>query len=84
MAERLDNLVKNVRVVLGERKRLERVEKKVVGALNKALGKIGYKVVAAKGAAPAKRRRRRAKRVTGAGRPRRKRTAARRRARAKK
>ena len=91
--KKLENLVKSVGAVLGERKRLERVEKGLVTTLNKALGKIGYKVVSAKGAAPATRRRRRARpakvtrrprRRTGAGPGRPRAGARRRRARAKK
>ncbi len=90
---RLEDMVKSVGAVLGERKRLERVEKKLVTTLNKALAKIGYKVAPAKAVAKGVRRRRRAKRATGAARRRgakgtvrgrRKAGATRRRARAKK
>ncbi len=63
---RLEDMVKSVGAVLGERKRLERVEKKLVTTLNKALAKIGYKVAPAKAVAKGGRRRRRAKRATGA------------------
>jgi len=89
---RLEDMVKSVGAVLGERKRLERVEKKLVRTLNKALSKIGYKVIPAKAVAKGGRRRR-AKRATGVARRRRatvvsrrrrKGGAARRRARAKK
>lgn len=48
MAKKLENLAKHVRAVLGERKRLQQVEKKLVSTLNKALGTIGYKVVSGK------------------------------------
>lgn len=90
--QRLEDMVKSVTAVLGERKRLERVEKKLVATLNRALAKIGYKVVPARATAP-KGRRRRAKRATrtarrrraiGTARRRRKAGGARRRARAKK
>ncbi len=90
---RLEDMVKSVGAVLGERKRLERVEKKLVTTLNKALAKIGYKVAPAKAVAKGGRPRRRARRATGAarrrgakgtGRGRRKAGATRRRARAKK
>ncbi len=90
---RLEDMVKSVGAVLGERKRLERVEKKLVRTLNKALSKIGYKVAPAKAVAKGGRRRRRAKRATGTTRRRgakgtvrgrRKAGATRRRARAKK
>ena len=92
MAQRLEDMLKSVRGVLGERKRLERMEKKLVSTLNKALAKIGYKVAPARAVAK-KGRRRRARRATGTARrrrrvtatPRRRKTAAaRRRARAKK
>lgn len=42
MVEKLVDLVKGVGAVLGERKRLEQVEKKFIKALNRALGRIGY------------------------------------------
>jgi len=77
--QRLEDMVKSVGAVLGERKRLERVEKKLVTTLNKALAKIGYKVIPAKAVAKGGRRRRRAKRATGAARRGRKTGAARRR-----
>lgn len=100
MAQRLEEMLKSVRGVLGERKRLARMEKKLVSTLNKALARIGYKVAPAKATAK-KGRRRRARRATGTARrsrrvtatPRRRKTAAgrrrktggaRRRARAKK
>lgn len=91
--QRLEDMVKSVGAVLGERKRLERVEKKLVSTLNKALAKIGYKVIPAKAVAKKGRRRRRGRRatgtarrrrVTGTARGRRKAGAARRRGRAKK
>lgn len=81
MAERLEKLIKSVKVILGERKRLARVERKVMAALNSALGKIGYIVVPAKRAAP--RRRRRGGRKAGRARPRRQMRGRRLRARAK-
>ena len=67
MAERLGEMMKGVEAVLGERKKLEKVEKKIIRSLNRVLGKLGYQVVAAKGM---RRRRRRARRRGGAARPR--------------
>jgi len=61
VAEKLGELVKGVEAVLGERKKLERAEKKIIRSLNKVLGKLGYQVVAAKGMR--RRRRRRARRT---------------------
>ena len=58
MPERLEKLIKSVKVILGERKRLARVERKVMAALNSALAKIGYIVVPVKRTVPARRRRR--------------------------
>ena len=95
MPKQLERMAKHLGVVLGERKRLEKVEKKLVTTLNRALGTIGYRVVSVKGVAPVTRRRRRAQPATAvrrrrarrakpAGRPRRRTTARRRRARAKK
>ncbi|MEE9124882.1 MAG: hypothetical protein V3U14_10395 [candidate division NC10 bacterium] len=78
MAKKLENLAKHVRAVLGERKRLEQIEKKLVSTLNKALGTIGYKVVSGKAPATGTPKRRRARRAKPAARPRR-RTGARRR-----
>ncbi|MFQ5960783.1 MAG: hypothetical protein ACE5MG_05260 [Candidatus Methylomirabilales bacterium] len=80
MPKKLERMAKHLGVVLGERKKLERVERKLVGTLNTALRKIGYSVVPAKAAKPGTRRRRRTRRAKPAGRPRR-RTAPRRRAR---
>jgi hypothetical protein len=71
VAARLESLVKSVGVVLGERKRLARIEKRLVKALNNALGKMGYKVIHANAAAPGRRRRRRVRRRTRPARPRR-------------
>lgn len=68
MAEKLRELVKGVETVLGERKKLEKAEKKIIRSLNKILGKLGYQVVAAKGMG--RRRRRRASRKVRAARPR--------------
>jgi len=62
MAKRLVDLVRSVDTVLGERKRLAKQEKRLVGALNRALGKMGYAVVAAKGGGQRRRRRRRGRR----------------------
>lgn len=67
MAQRLEDLIKGVGSVLGERKKLEQVEKRLVKTLNKVLNKIGYKVVGAKAAGG---RRGRPARKVGAGRPR--------------
>ena len=73
MAEKLSELVRAVERILPERRRLAQAERKVVNALNRALGRIGYKVVAKteperqrmrqarKKVAARKRRRRRAK-----------------------
>lgn len=60
MAERLGELAKGVEAVLGERKKLEKTEKKLIRSLSRVLGKLGYQVVAAKGRG--RRRRRRARR----------------------
>ncbi len=46
MAEKLSELVRAVERILPERRRLAQAERKVVKALNRALGRIGYKVVA--------------------------------------
>ena len=46
MAKRLDDLGKALQGVLGGRKKLVQAERKVVRALNRALDRIGYKVVA--------------------------------------
>jgi hypothetical protein len=74
VAERLENLVKRVGVVIGERRRLALAEKRLITALNRALRRMGYQVVAAEGRAPRRRRRiagrRRARRRTGARRTR--------------
>ena len=58
MAKRLVELVRSVDTVLDERKRLAQREKRLVRALNRALGKLGYAVVAAKGGGGRRRRRR--------------------------
>jgi hypothetical protein len=65
MAKRLVDLVRSVDTVLGERKRLAKQEKRLVGALNRALGKMGYAVVPAKGGGQRRRRRRRRGRRPG-------------------
>lgn len=62
MAKRLVDLVRSMDTVLGERKRLIKQEKRLVGALNRALGKMGYAVVPAKGGGQRRRRRRRGRR----------------------
>ncbi len=46
MARRVADLGKAIEGVLGGRTKLAQAERKVVGALNRALGRIGYKVVA--------------------------------------
>ncbi len=46
MAGRLGDLGKAVGGLVGGRKKLVQAERKVVRALNRALGRIGYKVVA--------------------------------------
>ncbi|MGH7408852.1 MAG: hypothetical protein ACREKF_12705 [Candidatus Methylomirabilales bacterium] len=58
MAKRLVELVRSVDTVLDERKRLAQREKRLVRALNRALGKLGYAVIAAKGGGGRRRRRR--------------------------
>ncbi|MFQ5804268.1 MAG: hypothetical protein ACE5JQ_15365 [Candidatus Methylomirabilales bacterium] len=68
MAVRLGEMVKGIEGVLGERKKLAQAEKKLVGFLNKALGRMGYQVVPARSVGRGKRRRRRARRKGGAGR----------------
>ncbi len=45
MAKRVAELGKAIEGVLGGRKKLVQAERKVVRALNRALGRIGYKVV---------------------------------------
>ena len=62
MAKRLVELVRSVDTVLDDRKRLAQREKRLVRALNRALGKMGYAVVAAKGGGVRRRRRRRGRR----------------------
>ncbi len=46
MARRVADLGKALEGVLGGRKKLVQAERNVVKALNRALGRIGYKVVA--------------------------------------
>ncbi len=46
MAKRVADLGKAVGGLVGGRKKLAQAERKVVRALNRALGRIGYKVVA--------------------------------------
>ncbi len=46
MAKRVADLGKAIEGVLGGREKLAQAERKVVKALNRALGRIGYKVVA--------------------------------------
>ncbi len=62
MAKRLAVLIRSVDTVLGERRRLAQQEKRLVGALNRALAKMGYAVVAAKVGGGRRRRRRRGSR----------------------
>jgi hypothetical protein len=62
MAKRLVDLIRSVDTVLDERRRLAQQEKRLVGALNRALAKMGYAVVAAKGGGGRRRRRRRGRR----------------------
>lgn len=57
MAKRLVDLVRSVDTVLEERKRLTKREGLLVRALNRALGRMGYAIVAAKGGGPRRRRR---------------------------
>ncbi len=47
MAKRLVDLMRSVDTVLEERKRLVQREEQLVRALNRALGKMGYAIVAA-------------------------------------
>ncbi len=46
MAKRVADLGKAIEGVLGGREKLAQAERNVVKALNRALGRIGYKVVA--------------------------------------
>lgn len=62
MAKRLADLMRSVDTVLEERKRLVQRERQLVTALNRALGKMGYAVVAARGGGPRRRRRGRRRR----------------------
>ncbi len=59
MARRVADLGKAIEGVLGGRTKLAQAERKVVRALNRALGRIGYKVVAKTG--PERERMRRAR-----------------------
>ena len=59
MAKRVAELGKAIEGVLGGRKKLAQAERKVVRALNRALGRIGYKVVSKTG--PERERMRRAR-----------------------
>jgi len=63
MAKRLVDLIRSVDTVLDERRRLAQREKRLVRALNRALAKMGYAVVAAKGGGGRRRRRRRGRRA---------------------
>lgn len=65
MAKRLVDLMRSVDTVLDERKRLAQREKQLVRALNRALRKMGYAVVAGKGEGGRRRRRRRGRRRVG-------------------
>lgn len=58
MAKRLVDIMRSVDIVLQERKRLAQREEQLVRALNRALGKMGYTIVAAKEGGPRRRRRR--------------------------
>ncbi len=71
MAKRVADLGKAVEGVLGGRKKLVQAERKVVRALNRALGRIGYKVVAKTG--PERQRMRRARKKPVTRKPRRRR-----------
>ncbi len=62
MAKRLVDLFRSVDTVLDERRRLAQRERRLVVALNRALAKMGYAVVAAKGGGGRRRRRRRGRR----------------------
>ncbi len=64
MAGRLGDLGKAVGGLVGGRKKLVQAERKVVKALNRALGRIGYKVVAKTEPERQRRRRPRRKAVT--------------------
>ncbi len=55
MAKRLMDLMRSVDTVLDDRRRLARRERQLVQALNRALEKMGYGVVAAKGGGPRRR-----------------------------
>ncbi len=64
MAQKLTELVRALGGILTERKKLERAKQKTIGALNRALGRIGYKVVAKTEPGRQRRRRPRKKPVT--------------------
>ncbi len=72
MAKRLDDLGKALQGVLGGRKKLVQAERKVVRALNRALDRIGYKVVAK--TEPERQRMRRAKKKVATRKRRRRKT----------
>ena len=59
MARRVADLGKAVERLIGGRKKLTQAERKVVKALNRALARIGYKVVAKTG--PERERKRQAR-----------------------
>lgn len=59
MPKRVADLGKAVEGLIGGRQKLVQTERKVVKALNRALGRIGYKVVAKTG--PERERRRQAR-----------------------
>jgi hypothetical protein len=69
MAKRVADLGKAVEGLVGGRKKLVQTERKVVKALNRALGRIGYKVVAK--TEPERERKRRARKKVAARRKRR-------------
>jgi hypothetical protein len=64
MAKRVADLGKAVEGLIGGRKRLAQAERTVVKTLNRALGRIGYKVVAK--AEPERERRRQARKKVAA------------------
>ncbi len=69
MAKRVADLGKAVEGLVGGRKKLVQAERRVVKALNRALGRIGYKVVAK--SEPERERKRRARKKVAARRKRR-------------
>lgn len=62
MAKRVVDLMRSVDIVLQERKRLADRERQLVRLLSRAVGKMGYTIVVAKGGGRRRRRGRRPRR----------------------